>query len=128
MNRILQLILIIILFSACKKGNDQKPEPSTEKKLLVDSVIAYVNGKITTIDNYDYDNRNRLVFLHSKQDPLFSKTTYTYDDQNHLIGAKRTYSFTNYTIYGCSYKNNIPDTSYFINVSETPGLGNKANF
>ncbi|HEK19650.1 hypothetical protein [Mucilaginibacter sp.] len=109
---LLYLAFIAFYLTACStKSTDPQPSnPVQGKHQLLSSVVTEANGGTTEID-YDYDNQNRMIGMHSKSINApyadVADHVYTYDNDGNLIKSKITRG-KDISIFDYIYKNGVP--------------------
>ncbi len=92
MKTTLKLTLLIALFAllnTCKKsGSTDTPAPTTKLKYLTQQTLvdSNVTGTRTTVTNYTYDDKKRLVMIKSGD----YETDYTYNDAGQIYSTTST--------------------------------------
>jgi len=92
-------IIIIVIFSSCKKENDNQQQPINLLASHIKSVtVSDTSGRVLLINTYYYDTGNRLITISDTLYSYPSGTTifnYTFEYYTSIVILKRTNSIDN---------------------------------
>jgi YD repeat-containing protein len=100
----LLLILISIGFAACKKGKDVPPGPTGKTFLIKTITSRFASGAMIGVDEFTYDNKNRII--RADMDNGLNTLKYTYDDNDRLIKLEFSDTLGNADTYLYAYTAN----------------------